>query len=74
MREDLLPKTNEEKIAYLIEECGEVLKAIGKYQRFGPTAVDPVTGIEYNNVSDLLIEMQDLERAIGFVRAELEED
>lgn len=70
MREDLLPTTLEGKIGYTVEECGEVLKAIGKYQRFGPTAIDHKTGIFYNNVVDLLTEMDDLERAITLLRGE----
>ena len=64
MREDLLPETFDKKLAHLVEECGEVLKAIGKIQRFGESATDPVTHIFYNNLLDLKLELQDLKHAI----------
>ena len=68
MRYDLLPTTQADKIAYLIEECGEVLQVIGKLHRFGETPVDHKTGIKYDNIIDLFVELDDLERAIRLVR------
>lgn len=64
MRPDLLPTTFDGKIGRIIEECGEVLQAIGKMQRFGLTAKDPKTGIEYDNLKDLNLELDDLRAAI----------
>jgi len=68
MRHDLLPITQADKIAYLIEECGEVLQIIGKLHRFGENPTDPKTGTKYNNIIDLFVELDDLERAIKLVR------
>lgn len=68
MREDLIPTTAEGALVRVIEECAEVTKAYCKIQRFGDLAVDPVTGIAYDNVGDLLGELNDLEHAIGELR------
>jgi NTP pyrophosphatase (non-canonical NTP hydrolase) len=65
MREDLIPKTFEGSLSRLVEECGEVLKAIGKIQRFGETATDGRTALTYHNTVDLLMELQDLKHAIS---------
>jgi hypothetical protein len=64
MREDLLPTTWEGKLARVIEETGEVLKAIGKLQRFGEYATDPVTKIQYQNKQDMFCEIFDLQSAL----------
>lgn len=65
MRKDLLPTTFDGKVDRIIEECGEVLKAIGKLKRFGLKAIDPKTGKKYNNLKDLKKELDDLEDAIN---------
>jgi len=70
MRQDLIPKTRSKRIARVLEEAGEVIKAIGKLQRFGKIARDPKTKIKYDNVADLRAEMKDLRHAID----ELERD
>jgi hypothetical protein len=64
MRVDLFPKTTEGKLAHVEEECGEVIKALGKLHRFGETATDPKTGITYDNVVDLHEELKQLNGAI----------
>jgi hypothetical protein len=64
MRVDLLPTTWDGRLARIEEECGETIKAIGKMHRFGRTATDPKTKIEYDNVSDLMAEIYDLRDAI----------
>lgn len=64
MRTDLFPATTEGKLAHLEEECGEVIKAIGKLHRFGEFAKDPKTGFEYDNVKDLHEEILQLRGAI----------
>jgi NTP pyrophosphatase (non-canonical NTP hydrolase) len=63
-RPDLLPVTFEGKVGKVIEEAGEVLQAIGKAQRHGWQAEDPVTGIKYDNLSDLKNELLDLQHSI----------
>lgn len=64
MREDLLPNNWDAKLARVIEETGEVIKAIGKLQRFGEYATDPVTKIQYQNKQDLFGEIFDLQHAL----------
>lgn len=64
MREDLLPSTFDTKLARIEEEAGEVIKAIGKYHRFGATATDPKTNITYDNIKDIYSELSDLKHAI----------
>lgn len=64
MRLDLLPSSLEGSLARLIEECGETLKAVGKLQRFGLKATDPLTKIEYDNVAKLHSEIDHLQHAI----------
>lgn len=63
-RADLLPKTIETAEAHVLEEIGEVLQAYGKRDRFGITARDPKTGIEYNNQADFETELRDLQDAV----------
>ncbi len=74
MNPDYVPKTLEQKLGYLIEECGEVLAAAGKTTRWGRESVNPELPKEEQetNADWLLREMRDLERAIKFVREELE--
>jgi hypothetical protein len=64
MRQDLLPVTYRKKLARVVEECGEFLKAKGKLERFGTTAIDPKTGIEYDNVAKMNLELDHLLDAI----------
>ena len=35
------PKTTEQALGYLVEECGEVLQAVGKSQRWGSRQRQP---------------------------------
>lgn len=67
MRDDLLPTSFDGRIARLIEETAEVLKCIGKLQRFGKEAIDPKTNIKYDNLKDLKEELQDLKHAVAEV-------
>lgn len=71
MREDLLPKTFSGGLTRLIQECAEVIKATTKLQQYGPTAVDFLTGIEYDNTNKLISELTDLNHAIASVQREL---
>lgn len=65
------PKTLEQKLGYLVEECGEVLQAVGKSQRWGLDSVNPElpvpVGERETNRDWLLRELHDLQRAILFV-------
>lgn len=64
MRNDLLPTSFEGRLGRLVEECGEVLQCVGKIQRFGKQAQDPITKIKYDNVADLKEELQHLKHSI----------
>lgn len=71
-RKDLLPTDLNGWLAKVTEECGEVLQAIGKLQRFGAIAFDygpPGKPIHpprrYNNAEDLRQEMDDLYQSMS---------
>lgn len=64
MRMDLIPIDKEGRIARIIEEMGEALKAYGKMKRFGEIATDPITNITYHNLLDFNNEINDLLHAI----------
>ena len=66
-----LPMTPEERMSRLIEECGEVLQAIGKLQRFGPDNHHPRDEGKRTNRDRLLDELQDLRQAIVGVANDL---
>lgn len=53
-----------EPLDHLIEECSELIKALCKAKRFGWQATDPLTQTSYNNESDVVLEMADVEYAI----------
>ena len=69
------PKTLREKMGYLVEEAGEVLAAAGKSLRWGLEATNPELpeNEQEPNAAWLLRELVDLERAIAYVRNELEQ-
>lgn len=60
-------------IAHLVEECGEVLMAAGKTQRFGLASFNPEVQPCHRETNRdwLLREIEDLEGAIARVRQEL---
>jgi hypothetical protein len=64
------PKTLEQKIGYLVEECGEVLAAVGKTQRWGFESWNPELPKHERETNRewILRELVDLERAIDLVR------
>ena len=64
------PKTDAQKLGYLIEESGEVLAAAGKSVRWGLDSCNPELPVNEreSNADWLLREIADLERAIGYVR------
>ena len=64
-RPELKPQFFEGKIDKLVEECGEVLQAIGKYRRHGAFVTDPSDSTKhYNNIKSLEVELHDLQDAI----------
>lgn len=76
MKREYEPRTDKEKLGYLVEECGEVLAAVGKTLRWGRNSVNPELEQDDNpetNREWILRELVDLERAIGFVRAALKD-
>ena len=58
------PKTIDQKLGYLVEECGEVMAAVGKAQRWGLSS-------EINR-EWILRELTDLEAACAIVRKALD--
>lgn len=76
------PKTTDRKLGWLVEECGEVLAAVGKTQRWGLSSVDPTpaariinqgTPAEHRETNRewILRELDDLISAAFMVRADL---
>lgn len=69
------PATVGQKLGYLVEECGEVLSAIGKTQRWGLDSYNPDIGPESEtNRAWILRELRDLEDACKIVREALSSD
>jgi NTP pyrophosphatase (non-canonical NTP hydrolase) len=67
------PQTTDQKLGYLVEECGEVLAAVGKTQRWGLDSTNPeIPESEQETNRDwILRELDDLENAVTLVRAAL---
>jgi len=74
MKAKYMPKTLRGKLAHLVEECGEVLAAVGKSMRWGLHSVNPELppSKQESNATWLLREMDDVEKAIRIVRLALE--
>ena len=62
-----------QKLGWLVEECGEVLAAIGKTQRWGLSSVNPELPPEQQekNGDWIMRELVDLKRAIEMVEHDL---
>ena len=67
------PQSLEQKIGYLVEECGEVLSAVGKTIRWGLASVNPALPVEQQetNKAWILRELPDLRKAIAILRTAL---
>lgn len=64
------PKTVKQKLGYLVEECGEVLAAVGKSNRWGLDSWNPnipLTASPERNRDWIKRELKDLRRAIRYV-------
>ena len=74
MKDEYKPKTDLQKVAYLVEECGEVLAAAGKTLRWGLDSCNPELPPEERETNRdwLRRELVDLERAIGLAREVLD--
>lgn len=76
MKSKYAPRTNDEKIGYLVEECGEVLAAAGKSIRWGLRSFNPELPKAKRELNRdwLARELKDLEEAIVYARQVIEED
>lgn len=74
MKPQYEPRTYDQHLGYLIEECGEVLAAAGKTLRWGLDSVNPEIPPQerVTNEEWLCAEMDDLEGAITRMRRWLE--
>ena len=63
-------------LAHLVEECGEVLAAVGKIQRWGWASVNPELppSEQESNLVWLMRELCDLKDAIGRLEKLIDED
>ena len=66
----------DKRLSHLIEECGEVLAAAGKTQRWGPHSVNPLLPADQQetNLIWLMREMSDLRQALDRLDAQIRED
>lgn len=73
MKPQYEPKTLEQKLGYLVEECGEVMAAVGKTMRWGLESVnlDLPEDEQETNRDWIVRELRDLEGAINRARAAL---
>ncbi len=73
LKQKYWPKTQKQKLGYLIEECGEVMAAVGKTLRWGLESTNPESKAmrPETNRDWVLRELDDLELAIKLVRESL---
>ena len=66
MKPEYEPKTQSQKIGYLIEECGELLAAVGKTLRWGLDSYNPELPPEERETNRqwVLRELNDVRRAV----------
>jgi NTP pyrophosphatase (non-canonical NTP hydrolase) len=70
MKPQYEPKTTKQALGYLVEECGEVLAAVGKTQRWGLESTNPDIPPEQRETNRdwILRELEDLSGAIDRAR------
>lgn len=75
MKPEYVPKTLATQLGYLVEECGEVLHAVGKTQRWGFFSTDPTSPLpeaeRETNAEWISREIGDLKYAIFLVERAL---
>ena len=73
MKPQYEPTTLEQKLGYLVEECGEVMAAVGKSIRWGIESFNPELPAEERETNRdwILRELQDLKGAISRVEKRL---
>lgn len=73
MKEQYRPRTVTQKLAWLVEEAGEVQAAVGKSLRWGLDSYNPELPAEERELNGdwILRELRDLEEAIHTVRETL---
>lgn len=73
MKQRYVPINTKQKLGYLVEECGEVLAAVGKSIRWGLGSVNPELPVERQETNRkwVLRELVDLKRAIKMVENNL---
>jgi NTP pyrophosphatase (non-canonical NTP hydrolase) len=73
MKPEYKPRTTNQKLGYLVEECGEVLAAVGKSQRWGLENFNPEIPVyqRETNRDWILRELADLNVAIDMLREDL---
>lgn len=66
MKPEYKSKTSDQALAHLIEECGEVIAAYGKMQRWGKLSVNPELPPEQQetNIDWVKREIRDLQKAL----------
>lgn len=66
MKDIYRPRTQEQKLGYLVEECGEVMAAVGKTIRWGLSSYNPEIPVKERETNRqwILRELQDLKQAI----------
>lgn len=75
MKPEYKPKTELQKLGYLVEKCGEAIQAIGKSIRWGLDSVNPELPEEEQetNRAWILREIKDLKMAIEYVEKEIDD-
>ena len=75
MEKEYIPKTLEQKLGYLIEECGELQSALGKTIRWGLDSYNPELPEKdrETNRQWILREVVDIERAIKFIKEAIDD-
>jgi hypothetical protein len=75
VKKEYMPLTREQKIGYLVEECGEVMAAVGKTLRWGLDSVNPELPQEEQetNADWILRELKDLKEAIRLAEKSIKE-
>ena len=73
MKKKYKPLENDEKLGYLVEECGEVISAIGKSMRWGMESFNPELPEKEQETNRNWIrrELKDLKRAVRLVEQRL---